>query len=64
MKEKEELLKAIVETADGKKYKWTKLELEKFKAAASKVRSVMGKAGTDLKYLSSSLPQASNFELR
>ena len=38
MKEKEELLRSLVETADGKKYKWTKMDLEKFKAAASKVR--------------------------
>ena len=38
IKEKEELLKSIVETADGKKYKWTKMDFEKFKSVASKVR--------------------------
>jgi hypothetical protein len=37
LKEKEEKLKMIVEQGDGRKYKWTKLDMQKFKAVAAKV---------------------------
>ena len=37
LKEKEEKLKMIVEQGDGRKYKWTKLDMQKFQAVAAKV---------------------------
>lgn len=37
VKEKEEKLRTIVDTAEGKKCKVTKLDLDKFKGVASKV---------------------------
>ena len=37
LKEKEEKLKMIVEQGDGRKYAWTKLDMEKFKIVAAKV---------------------------
>ena len=36
-KEKEDKLRSIVEEADGRKYKWTKLEMDKFKIVAQRV---------------------------
>jgi hypothetical protein len=40
-KEKEEKMRSIVDKGDGRKYKWTKLDMDKFKTVAQQVRKVV-----------------------
>ena len=39
-KEKEERVRSIVDKGDGRKYKWTKLDMDKFKVVAQQVSNV------------------------
>jgi hypothetical protein len=38
IKEKEEKIKSAVEGIDGRKYKWNKVDMDKFRVIASKVK--------------------------